>query len=172
MGLLQIPLDIGSVMSASVALGIAVDDTIHLLARFGSRRARGFGQIRAAYGALAQCGWAMFQTTLVCGVSLMVYWFSDFVPTSRFSLFMFAMLSTALLGVFFLLPPLMASRLGRFLSRPVGASAEAALAADTPSSDDIPDVRRLPPRWQTTPPPPASRRDAPHAKPAARDQPL
>ena len=36
MGLLAIPLDIGSVMSASVALGIAVDDTVHLLSRFGS----------------------------------------------------------------------------------------------------------------------------------------
>ena len=95
MGLLRIPLDIGSVMSASVALGIAVDDTVHLLSRFGSRRARGLGQIRASFGALAQCGWAMFQTTLVCGASLMAYWFSDFVPTSRFSLFMFALLSSA-----------------------------------------------------------------------------
>lgn len=147
MGLAQIPLDIGSVMSASVALGIAVDDTVHLLSRFGSRRARGLGQIRAAYGALAQCGWAMFQTTVVCGLSLMAYWFSDFVPTSRFSLFMFALLASALLGVIFLLPTLMSSPLGRFLSRPVGTSPEATLYADTPASADPTDARRLPSRW-------------------------
>lgn len=80
MGLNRTALDIGSVMTASVALGIAVDDTIHLLSRFGSRRQRGFGQIRAAHGALSQCGWAMFQTTMVCGLSLMAYYFSDLSP--------------------------------------------------------------------------------------------
>ncbi len=167
MGLAQIPLDIGSVMSASVALGIAVDDTVHLLSRFGSRRARGLGQIRASYGALAQCGWAMFQTTLVCGTALMAYWFSDFVPTSRFSLFMFALLASALMGVIFLLPTLMASPLGRFLSRPIGASPEATLFADTPTTDKPTDVRRLPSRWQKSqtepsqPPAPAGPRREP-----------
>ena len=178
MGLARIPLDIGSVMSASVALGIAVDDTVHLLSRFGSRRARGLGQIRAAYGALAQCGWAMFQTTLVCGISLMVYWFSDFVPTSRFSLFMFALLASALLGVIFLLPTLMASPLGRFLSRPIGASAEATLYADEPAGEVPHDVRRLPTRWQKAdqehqpeppsakPPPSSDSRTAPTSRPS------
>ena len=148
MGLLTIPLDIGSVMSASVALGIAVDDTVHLLSRFGSRRARGLGQIRAAYGALAQCGWAMFQTTLVCGLSLMAYWFSDFVPTSRFSLFMFALLASALLGVVFLLPALMASSLGRWLSSTIGSNPEAAISADKPEPTGPHDIRRVPSRWQ------------------------
>ncbi|MAI35506.1 MAG: hypothetical protein CBE00_12785 [Planctomycetaceae bacterium TMED240] len=148
MGLLAIPLDIGSVMSASVALGIAVDDTVHLLSRFGSRRARGLGQIRAAYGALTQCGWAMFQTTLVCGVSLMAYWFSDFVPTSRFSLFMFGLLASALLGVVFLLPALMASSLGHWLSSTIGSDPEATISSDTPEPTRPWDVRRAPTRWE------------------------
>jgi predicted RND superfamily exporter protein len=164
MGLLQIPLDIGSVMSASVALGIAVDDTVHLLSRFGSRRARGLGQIRASIGALAQCGWAMFQTTLVCGASLMAYWFSDFVPTSRFSVFMFALLSSALLGVIFLLPTLMASPLGRWLAHTIGASPAATLFADTEEPEQPQDVRRLPTRWQKSLPP------APAATPKAQRQ--
>jgi hypothetical protein len=148
MGLLAIPLDIGSVMSASVALGIAVDDTVHLLSRFGSRRARGLGQIRAAYGALTQCGWAMFQTTLVCGLSLMAYWFSDFVPTSRFSLFMFGLLASALLGVVFLLPALMASSLGRWLSSTIGSNPEATISSDTPEPTRPRDIRRVPTRWE------------------------
>ncbi|OUW83213.1 MAG: hypothetical protein CBD74_06100 [Saprospirales bacterium TMED214] len=148
MGLLAIPLDIGSVMSASVALGIAVDDTVHLLIRFGSRRARGLGQIRAAYGALTQCGWAMFQTTLVCGLSLMAYWFSDFVPTSRFSLFMFGLLASALLGVVFLLPALMASSLGRWLSFTIGSNPEATISSDQPEPTRPRDIRRVPTRWE------------------------
>jgi predicted RND superfamily exporter protein len=156
MGLMRIPLDIGSVMSASVALGIAVDDTVHLLSRFGSQRARGLGQIQAAFGALTQCGWAMMQTTLVCGASLMAYYFSDFVPTSRFSLFMFALLASALVGVIFLLPTMMASSLGRWLSYTIGASPDAAVFADRDGeqdSDQPQDARRLPSRWQTSLPP-------------------
>tara|TARA_R110002049_G_scaffold47902_1_gene138417 strand:+ start:124992 stop:127412 length:2421 start_codon:yes stop_codon:yes gene_type:complete len=146
MGLIRAPLDIGSVMTASVALGIAVDDTVHLLSRFGSRRARGFGQIRAAFGALGQCGWAMFQTTLVCGLSLMAYWFSDFVPTSRFALLMFGLLTAALVGDVFLLPGLMSSSLGRWLSRPVGADPAAKISADQPPPSPLIDFRRLPRR--------------------------
>ena len=130
MGLVGLPLDIGSVMSASVALGIAVDDTVHLLSRYGARRSRGLGQIRAAHGALLQCGWAMLHTTIVCGISLMAYYFSDFVPTSRFALFMFALLTSALLGVLILLPAMMASPLGRFLSRAVGGNAESVVTND------------------------------------------
>ena len=148
MGWIRLPLDIGSVMSASVALGIAVDDTVHLLSRFGSRRARGLGQIRAAYGALSQCGMAMFQTTLVCGLSLMTYWLSDFVPTSRFSLFMFGLLASALLGVTFLLPAMMCSVLGKWLARTIGSDPAASVYADGPEVNPPTDSRRLPSRRQ------------------------
>lgn len=143
MGWINEPLDIGSVMSASVALGIAVDDTVHLLSRFGSRRARGIGQIRAAHGALSQCGWAMLQTTLVCGLALMSYYFSEFVPTSRFALFMFALLVTAVSGVLLLLPSMMASSLGQFLARGVGADPNAAIYRENSASDPPMDVRRV-----------------------------
>lgn len=147
MGLIQLPLDIGSVMTASVALGIAVDDTIHLLSRFGSRRGRGLGQIRAAWGAVGQCGWAMFQTTTICGLSLLVYRMSDFVPTSRFALLMFGLLSAALLGDLFLLPAMMCSPLGRWLAKPFGADPGAQLSHhDQPHLP--PDYRRLGRRWK------------------------
>ena len=134
-------------MTASVALGIAVDDTVHLLSRFGSRRARGFSQRRAAFGALGQCGWAMFQTTLVCGLSLMAYWFSDFVPTSRFALLMFGLLTAALAGDVLLLPALMCSSLGRLLSRTVGSDPHAEITAERPDEKRPNDIRRLPSRW-------------------------
>jgi hypothetical protein len=130
LGLANSPLDIGSVMTASVALGIAVDDTVHLLSRFGSRRMRGLSQVDAALGALRQCGPAMAQTTIVCGLSLLVYCFSDFLPTRRFALLLLCLLSAALVGDLFLLPALMAGRLGRWFARPLLASEEAVVDAD------------------------------------------
>lgn len=139
MGLTGLPLDIGSVMTASVALGIAVDDTIHLLSRFGSRRARGMSRKRAAWGALRQCSLAMVHTTLVCGLSLLVYAPSDFVPTRQFSFLMFGLLGIALIGDLLLLPALMVSGLGNALSRPVLTDPGAELENDKPV-----DARRLP----------------------------
>ena len=86
----------------------------------------------------------MFQTTMVCGVSLMAYWFSDFVPTSRFALFMFGLLVTALLGVTLLLPTMMASKLGQWLSHTDGAGPDATVDAEIPGKPS--DARRLPTR--------------------------
>lgn len=143
MGLTDVPLDIGSVMTASVALGIAVDDTIHLLSRFSSRTARGITRKHAAWGALQQCGMAMVHTTLVCGLSLLVYAMSDFVPTRHFAYLMFGLLVMALLGDLLLLPALMVSRIGYLLSKPVMADPDAELTSPKKDAAHI-DVRRLP----------------------------
>jgi len=143
MGLIDMPLDIGSVMTASVALGIAVDDTIHLLSRFSSRTAKGIRTKKAAWGSLRQCGMAMVHTTLVCGLSLMVYSFSDFMPTRHFAFLMFGLLGIALVGDLVLLPALMVSPLSRFLARPALADPDSELSADEVDETQV-DARRLP----------------------------
>lgn len=121
MGLLQTPLDIGSVMTASVALGIAVDGTIHLVSRFRSQASAGVDRRTSALRALRQCGPAMWQTTVVCALSPMVYGLSDFIPTQRFAVMMFGLLVSALIGDVCLLPALLASPLGRFFGgKPAG----------------------------------------------------
>lgn len=130
LGLSRTPLDIGAVMTASLALGIAVDDTVHLLSRFSSFRLRGNEPAEAALAALRQCGPAMAQTTLVCGVSLLVYGLSDFLPTRRFSLLMVCLLGTAIVGDLLLLPALLASKLGEYFARPVLVSEEPLLESD------------------------------------------
>lgn len=117
MGWLGVPLDIGSIMTASVALGIAIDDTAHLLSRYAASRRDGLSQQDSATTALNQCGPAMMYTTLVCGLSLLVYAHSSFMPTQRFAWFMFGMLVIALVGVSVLLPALMCSRAGRYLAK-------------------------------------------------------
>ncbi|TWU50976.1 MMPL family protein [Rubripirellula tenax] len=117
MGHTGTPLDIGSVMTASVALGIAVDDTVHLLARFRSQRAAGKNRHDATVGAVRHCGWAMLQTTVVCGLALMVYGLSRFIPTQRFAMFMLALLAVAFVGAAVLLPALMRTGFGKTLWR-------------------------------------------------------
>ncbi|KLU02958.1 membrane protein [Rhodopirellula islandica] len=116
MGLLETPLDIGSVMTASVALGIAVDGTIHFLTKFQNQSRKGKGRTEASLAALHKCGPAMWQTTAVCAISPLVYGLSDFQPTQRFAFMMFGLLLAALIGDVLLLPALLASPLGRFLT--------------------------------------------------------
>jgi predicted RND superfamily exporter protein len=67
--------------------------------------------------AYQRCAGAMIQTTIICGLGLLVFSFSSFVPTSRFAWLMGAMLGTALIGDLLLLPALLASPLGRFFER-------------------------------------------------------
>jgi predicted RND superfamily exporter protein len=116
MGWSGLSLDIGSIMTASVALGIAVDDTVHLLSRFRAFRSAGRTRSEAARRALMQCGQAMFQTTVVCSTSMMAYSFSEFIPTRRFAFFMFGLLAIAWLGVSILMPAMMSTKLGDYLA--------------------------------------------------------
>ncbi|QDV22694.1 efflux RND transporter permease subunit [Aureliella helgolandensis] len=118
MGLLGLRIEIGSMMTASVALGIAVDDTLHFLTWF--RRGLQSAKVRkgpaarhhAVLLALQKCGGAMTQTSIICGVGLLAYAMSDFVPIARFSWVMSAMLASALLADLIVLPALLLSPLG------------------------------------------------------------
>ncbi len=107
MGWLDIPLDIGAVMTASVALGIAIDDTLHFLAWF--RREKGMNRTseEAVRSALKHCGRAMIHTTFICGLGLLVFAFSDFIPTQRFAFMMLTLLLTALIGDLLFLPAML-----------------------------------------------------------------
>lgn len=117
LGWLRHPIDIGSVMTASIALGIAVDDTLHFLTFF--RRAIASGQSRkaAVLHSFLHCGNAMVQTSVSCGLGLMVFAFSDFVPTSRFAVLMTVLLLLALAGDLIILPALLLSRAGAYFER-------------------------------------------------------
>ncbi len=106
-------LDIGTVMTASVALGIAVDDTLHFLTFF--RRGVDAGQTRraAVLGAYLHCGRAMVQTSVICGAGLAVFAFSDFLPTARFAYLMALLFAAALVGDLILLPALLLGPFGQ-----------------------------------------------------------
>ncbi len=114
MGHRGLRVDIGTMMTASVAMGVAVDDTIHFLTWFRDGIRQGLERkvaIKQAYGRVAL---AMTQTTLIGGLGLSVFALSTFTPTQRFGTMMLALLAAALVGDLILLPALLAGPLGKY----------------------------------------------------------
>lgn len=106
MGHFGIPLDPATAMIASVALGIAVDDTIHFLERYRHARSRGSGRDAVAE-ALAIAGRPMVLTTIVAALGFLILCFSEFRPLVHFGLISAVALFAALLGDLLLLPALL-----------------------------------------------------------------
>ena len=113
MGWMGAVVDVGAMMTASIGLGIAVDDTLHFLTWFRRAIRDGESQTEAIKTAYRSCAGAMLHTTLIAGFSLFVFYFSAFQPVSQFGLLLFTLLITALIGDLVLLPALLATPLGR-----------------------------------------------------------
>ena len=105
--------DIGSMMTASVAMGIAVDDTVHFLTWFRRGMHDGMSRREAVSDAYRRCAMAMTQTTAIAGLSLLVFGLSPFQPVSQFGILMFVLLLGALVGDLVFLPALLAGPAGR-----------------------------------------------------------
>jgi predicted RND superfamily exporter protein len=116
LGWLNMKADIGSIMTASVALGIAVDDTIHFLAWFRRGLAAGRSRAEAVRHAYHHCGQAMIQTTMICGLGLGIFVLSRFLPMQRFAWMMLTLMLMALVGDLLLLPALLMSPLGKWFA--------------------------------------------------------
>ncbi len=122
LGWIGMPLDIGTVMTASIALGIAVDDTLHYVTFFRRAIADGRPRHDAVRWAYQHCGKAMVQTSIVCSLGLAVFMWTDFVPTQRFAWMMVSLIVMALAGDLVLLPALLVGPAGRLFEIPLAAS--------------------------------------------------
>lgn len=80
----RIPLDVVTVMVASVNLGIVVDDTIHVTHAWRAARAEGLDGDAALAEALGRTGRAVVFTSCVLALGFSVLLLSDFRPTARF----------------------------------------------------------------------------------------
>jgi len=115
MGWLSIPLDVASILTASVALGIAVDDTLHYTYWYLRYRRAGAPAKSAVGEALRKCARPMFHTTLICTGAMLPFLFCEFLPTGKFALLMILILTGALLSDLILLPGILCSSMGRWL---------------------------------------------------------
>ncbi len=116
LGILEIRIDIATMVIASVAFGIAVDDTIHFLTSLerGERRNRR-GEIRDILDyAFRQSGAAIIKTSLIIALGMLAFLISDFGPSRRFAVFTSIVLLLAVVGDLILLPALIAGPLRKF----------------------------------------------------------
>lgn len=113
MGWLGVPVDIGSMMAASIALGVAVDDTIHFLAWFREDLTRLGDRCAAVEAAYARSATPTLQAALINGLGLSVFATSSFTPTQRFGWLMLVILAAGVLAELVMLPAMLLSPLGR-----------------------------------------------------------
>lgn len=106
-----IPLDVGTTMTAAIALGIAIDDTLHFLAA-----AKAGGLAETAHNT----GRALVLSTCVITAGFLTLVPSDFSPTSAFGLLCATAMVTALLGDLLILPALL-DRYGDLEDRPASS---------------------------------------------------
>jgi hypothetical protein len=108
MGLSGVPLDAGTVIVGSLALGIAVDDTIHLIAAFQEDRERGCATPAALDAALARVLHPVVFTTLAVAIGFGLLGFSQFTFTRNLGLLVAGTMLVCLLADLALLPSLLA----------------------------------------------------------------
>lgn len=106
MGLIGISLNVSTVMISCIAIGLAVDNTIHYLASFRREMAATGSEERAADCALRGTGRAMVFTSAVVAGGFAIFMFSRFVPTRCFGFLTGVTMVTALAADLVLLPVL------------------------------------------------------------------
>ena len=93
-------------MTFSVALGIAVDDSLHFLLRYRRELKEGMNRIEAIRATIMNTGSALMITTTILVSGFSVLLLSAFLPTYQFGLLSAGMIGTALLCDLTLLPAL------------------------------------------------------------------
>ena len=107
LGLLGLPLDAGTVLIGCLALGIAVDDTIHIAMKFSHLCQSGFTSSDAVKGALSSVLPAILSTTLIIGIGFAVIGLSEFTVTRNLGLLTAAIMGLCLIADLTLFPALL-----------------------------------------------------------------
>lgn len=95
--LLGQPLDIGTVIVASVCLGVAVDDTIHVLSHYRDHLSQGLSPRESMIRTLAGSARPLLMTTVILSGTFFAFLTADFTPNLYFGLLTGTILALALL---------------------------------------------------------------------------
>ncbi|MBI4515387.1 MAG: MMPL family transporter [Deltaproteobacteria bacterium] len=106
MGWCGISLNISTSMIAAIAIGIAIDDTIHLLSAFNEELRKTGSQEQAIINAMGSVGQAAFFITLALSAGFFIVCLSNFQPVLHFGLLSGVTMGIALLVELFLTPAL------------------------------------------------------------------
>ena len=109
-GFIGMPVDIGMMMTGSIAIGISVDCTFHYLVKYQLEYKRGLTSIEASCAALAHTGKPLMESTVISSLGMLALCLSQFTPTSRFGWLMAALMMVSLFGELVMLPVLLSFR--------------------------------------------------------------
>jgi predicted RND superfamily exporter protein len=104
MGALGIPLNNATALIAAVAIGIAVDDTIHFLDNYRKERKEKKDRREAIDNSISIKGRAIMTTSIILALAFGVLVLSSFMPTLQFGCLTALIMVSALAGDLLLLP--------------------------------------------------------------------
>lgn len=107
MGWLGVPLNPGTAMVAAIAIGIAVDDTIHLMTRFGAESKRHIDEREAVRHTVRGEAVPIVSTSLALALGFAALALSDFSVVAQFGLLAAATMIYAALADLLLMPILL-----------------------------------------------------------------
>ena len=104
-------------VAGCIALGIAVDNTAHLLLLYREHlretpRLAEAGRKLALRKTYRHSATTVFQSSIICGLSMLPYMLSEMLYLSRFGLLMSALMAAAMLCDLLVTPSLIATRVG------------------------------------------------------------
>lgn len=107
MGMFDVPLNSGSAMVSTVALGVALNDTVHFMMHYRRRRLEGYATEEAVADTFAEIGRPIVLTSIVTCFGFAIFLFSDFRPLYHFGMLASIAMAAALVGDLFMLPNLL-----------------------------------------------------------------
>ena len=107
MGIFAIPLNSATAIIAAVAIGIAVDDTIHFICQYQLQRTSGVPILDAIQGSIIDKGTPLIMTSLIMTGGFGILLFGSFVPTIQFGLLSALIMLFALISDLVVLPALL-----------------------------------------------------------------
>jgi predicted RND superfamily exporter protein len=107
MGIFSFPMDVFAMMVGSIAIGLAVDDTIHFMHNFRRYYEQKGDPVWAVHETLQTTGRAMLVTTVVLSIGFFIFMFASMQNIFNFGVLTGVTIIMALLADYFLAPALM-----------------------------------------------------------------
>ena len=104
MGYADIPLNIGTTMAAAIAIGIAVDDTMHFMLRYNQELKTTRHPSLAMYTTLHEEAMPVLSTSIALIAGFLVFSQSGFVPVAQFGILSALVIATAVIADFVITP--------------------------------------------------------------------